>query len=287
MKILYFGVFDGRGWRSEYPMAAALTQQGHQIYRSNFRSPLPWRIAWDWRRYGSRCDLVFVQNGIPFSDRNLVLLQAKPLVFLASEFALTSARHILDGPRRPDLVLAHSEQTFRYCQAQGILARRVHLAYNPSQYRHLELPFLYDVCFIGGMTPRRREFVEHLRAQGYQVYFEKTGNATKINRVYNQSRIVLHIHAGEESYVPTRLFEVMSTQGCLLIEDMGHNFDAALGQDFFESFSTKSELVDQVARLLADSDLRIQRVQRANALAPVHSWPARMREYAESFALVL
>lgn len=287
MKILYLGVFDGKQWRSEYPMAEGLKKQGHTLLTCNFRSKWPGTVLRAWRKHQHEIDLVFVQNGIPFKEHWLSQMHSKPLVFLASEYALSSAVHILNASRKPDLTLAHSEQTFQYCQSHGLKARRIHHAYNHAQYRTLELPFKYDVCFVGGMSPRRQHFLKQLENQGLKTCIAKTGDAHQINTIYNQSKVVLHIHAKDEPYLPTRLFEVLPTQGCLLIEDLKDNADPELGDDFYESFTSPEEMLHKINHLLEHESERQARVDNAQRLAPEHTWEARMKTYSVYFQELL
>lgn len=286
MRILYFGVFDGRRWRAEYPMLAALQALGHQITTVNFRSLFKWQIGAALQKQ-DRVDLVFLQNGIPFKEAYLQQIQ-KPFVFLASEFAVDSARHILESRRPPDLVLAHSQQTYDYCLKRGIRAKRIHLAYNDQIYTPLpDLPWRYDFCFIGGLNARREEWLKPLQKQAYKSFVGTVHQPEKINRIYNQSRLILHVHAANQHYLPVRLFEVLPTRGCLLIESLGDNADPSLGQDFYASFATPTELQQKLDHLLSHEAERAQRVQVANQLAPQHSWSARMEEFAADFATLL
>jgi len=287
VKILYYGVFDGKKWRSEYPMSDGLTALGHDLIKCNFRSRWPGQVLKAWHNNKNDIDLIFLQNGIPFKASWLNKMKEKPLVFLASEYALSSAEHILKSSRLPDLVLAHSEQTHIYCQQEEIPVQRVHHAYNHSQYRSLALPFEYDVCFVGGMTPKRARFLSYLKKSNYKVCITKNWNAHAINRIYNQSKIVLHIHGKDVPYLPTRLFEVLPTQGCLLIEDLHDNEDTDLGTDFYKTFASPEQMLSQIHVLLQDEILRSRLVQRANTLAEAHSWQARMKRYETYFESVL
>lgn len=286
MRILYYGVFDGQTWRSEYPILEGLQKQGHTIWTSNFRSYWPWRIANDWKKHRSHTDLIFIQNGIPFHPRHLERFD-KPIVLLASEFAVASHLHLLDCPRPPDYVLAHSEQTYQWCQTHNIPSMRIHHAANHHFYKRLHIPFKYDVCFVGGLTSRRQRILDFLKAKGVAVYVTQNWKPQEVNRIYNQSRLILHIHAQEETYLPTRLFEVLPTQGCLLMEDLGVNLDETMGTDFFVSWQEPEDLRQKIQHLSAYPTERDAITAQAHALAPSHTWLERTKIYTNVFLQVL
>ncbi|PIQ25171.1 hypothetical protein COW36_22960 [bacterium (Candidatus Blackallbacteria) CG17_big_fil_post_rev_8_21_14_2_50_48_46] len=280
MRMLYYGVFDGRRWRSEYPIKEAFETLGYQLWLSNFRSRLPWRISADWKKNKARTDLVFIQNGIPFPVDMMQQFDC-PVAYLASEFSLQSQIHLLQSKRPPDFVLAHSEQVFEWCQHHQIPTRRIHHAYNPHFYKRLEIPYLYDLCFIGGMTPRRLALLEALQKH-FKVKVATSWKPAEVNQIYNQSRLVLHIHAQEETYLPTRFFEVLPTQGCFLTEDLGQNEVPELKPGYV-SWKDLKDLLEKTELLLKNPEQRQALVAQANALAPEHTWLARIREYDQIF----
>ncbi len=285
MNILYYGVFDGRKWRAEYPMAEGLEALGHTLFKSNFRSHLPWRIQSDWKKYRAQTDLIFIQNGIPFDPRHLETFD-KPLVYMASEANLQSQQHLLEGARPPDFVIAHSQQTYDWCLAHHLPSQRLHNAFNSHFYKRFDVPFQYDLCFIGGLSPRRARILNLLKEKKYNLFVSQSWRPEQVNLIYNQSRLSLHIHAIDETYLPTRLFEVMPTQSCFLVEDMGKNYDPVVGEGF-ESWSNEADLLEKIDFLLATPNAREEKVNLANAMAPLHNWKARMREFGVIFQQVL
>lgn len=287
MRILYFGVFDGKTWRSEYPMLHGLQKQGHLIYPVNFRQFLPGHIRRAFRRYHRRSDLVFIQNGNPFPSHWLARFEC-PVVYMASEFALSSAQHILDAPRPPDAVLAHSQQVVDYCLDKGIPVQRVHHAFHSQHYHVQHVPYTYDICFIGSLNARRERWLKSLQARFKErLFVGEVWQPEAINRYYNASKIVLHLHAAEENYVPTRFFEVLPTQGCLLTESLGNNLTPDLQFSGYRQFDTPESLLEHINDLLTHENLRQALVQQAQQQAPQHSWEGRMRTYSDYFKEVL
>jgi hypothetical protein len=282
MKLLYYGVFDGQPWRSEYAMLEGLRQFNHNITCCNYFDREAILPAWE----ESKPDLVFIQYGPGFPPEFLERFSV-PIVFMASEFGIGDAAHLLQAPRKPDLVLAHSQQVCEYAIAQGIRTERVHHAYNPNFYRRMEVPYTYDISLIGNLSDRRNAILFDLEICGYEVYADTILAAEDVAHVYNSSKITLHLHASEESYIPTRFFEVLPTKACLLIEDLGNNFDPRLGAGYYETFSDLEELCVKIEWLLSDQDARMEKVKRANEIAPRHTWAERMKEYSNYFESIL
>ncbi|MGV3524211.1 MAG: glycosyltransferase family protein [Candidatus Sericytochromatia bacterium] len=283
MRILYLGVFDGRRWRTEYAMCQGLTDLGHTVHAVNFRSRWPGHVLRAWKRYRDQSDLVFLQNGQPFKTAWLSEMASLPLVFHASEYAVASAQHILDATRPPDCVLAHSDATARYSQAKGLHTERIHHAYDARYYRRLELPYRYDAAFVGSLNPRRRQLLAPLQDWlGERLFVGEIWDPERLNALYNSSRVVLHLHAAEAAYVPTRLFEVLPTQGALLTENLGP-LPADLPLSGYSQFAHVDELRPRLEALLQDETLRQQQLAEAWAIAPQHSWAARMQQFSAAF----
>lgn len=284
MRILYYGVFDGRDWRSEYPMLAGLKALGDQIDTVNFRSRIPGTIGRGAKRYAASADLIFVQNGIPMKPEQTRHFGSRPYLLFASEFGLEEHLPLLTAPRRPDFVIAHAERTVEYCRSQNLPVERLPNAYNPTFYHALEAEFKYDVMFIGGMTPRREQVLNQLRERyGERLYVGKNWNPREVNALYNQSRIVFHVHAKEERYLPTRLFEVMPTRACFVSESYGANIHPLVSDKGSLTYETFDEAMATIDRLLGDEAERRQIVSEAHAEAPRHTWAARMQNFRDCF----
>lgn len=284
MKILFYGVFDGKKWRSEYPILEGFQQAGVQAFTSNFRSYWPWKTLSDWEKYRHQADLVFIQNGIPFKTEHLPKFD-KPIVLLASEFDVNVHLPVLKSLGAKDFVLAHSQQTFEWCQTHQIASKRIHHAANPHHYFKQAIDYQYELCFIGGMTPRRQKILQELRQKGINVFASTCWKPQEINSIYNQSKFILHIHAQEQNYLPTRFFEAIQTQGCLLIEEMGQNADPSLDSDAYLSWSHSDHLIEVIQNCSEEQRKKI--VQKANQLAPQHTWHQRVYDYIHVFQDVI
>lgn len=264
-------------------MLKGLQAQGHEIFPVNFRQRWPGTIRRAYQRYGNRSDLVFIQNGNPFPQQWLNRFE-QPVVYMASEYALSSAQHILDAPHPPQGVLAHSQQVVDYCLKKEIPVQRVHHAFH-AHYYHLEKrDYLYDLCFVGSLNARRQAWLKPLKqALGERMFIGEVWKPETINTLYNQSKLVIHIHAAEENYIPTRFFEILPTQACFLTESLGQNLTPDLCFDGYVQFSSHEEALSKVQQLLADDALRTKLNKVAQEQAPHHSWQGRMKTYSDYF----
>ncbi|MEI2684912.1 MAG: hypothetical protein V9G14_00575 [Cypionkella sp.] len=128
-----------------------------------------------------------------------------------------------------------------------------------------------------------------LKEKKYNLFLpvSQSWRPEQVNLIYNQSRSTLHIHAIDETYLPTRLFEVMPTQSRSLVEDMGKNSHPVVGTGF-ESWSNEAELLEKIDFLVSHAcGPAKKRSICANATAPLHDWGARMREFDAIFQQVL
>jgi hypothetical protein len=279
MKVYWVGVFDGVSWRAEYRIARALRRRGVQIVPVNFRSPT-YVPAEHWTAHGDGCNVVLLQNARGFRADWLHIFDSAPVVYWATEASASKARHILDAEHRPNLIIANSAQTFAVAKKKGYQVVRMHNGYATDQYNAKPIHEQFDVAILGTMTKRRKQFVRRLKEliPGLRLCIRKRYTAEQANNIYNASKVVLHIHAIEETYLPSRLFEVMPTRGCLLVEDMGENWDKRIGSGGFRTFKGPQDMCNQIRYLLASDEQRIRMVQIANQEAKKHTWKARSAE---------
>ena len=266
-------------------MKAGLERLGCKIQAVNFRSYVPGTVPRALRRWQEKSDLVFIQNGSGFKSRWLEQIQ-RPVVLAATEYAVESCAHLLKKPLVG--VLAHSEAVLNFCKEKKILAQRVHHGYHPEHYRLLNVPYTQDLCFIGGLNTRRRNFLRPLQEHfGQRLQVTEAWDPHEVNRMYNQSRLVLHIHAAETTYVPTRFFEVLPTAGCLLTERLGDNKSSDLDLAAYGEFSDATSAIEAAEHLLSNEQERNRCLELAHRMAPLHSWHGRMQDYYHFFTQVL
>lgn len=287
MKVMWLGVFDKKPWRAEYAILKQFRAKGVQVICVNKRET-GFNIA-DIRNLIAHSDLVFLQNGKTFRAEWLNEIR-KPIVYWATEASLSVAHHILIGGRIPDFVISHSRQVFDYCKQRGIPTSRIHNAFDSSQYYRINAPMVWDICVAGNTSKRRRKI--------YKRLYERLHNEAKIgvlssytpsqaNQMYNQSRIVLHIHAINETYLPSRFFEVIPTAAVFICESMGRNYDERIGRGFFDEFTTISDLCNKCMRIIRDPSLQKRMASAANAVSLKHTWAVRTNEIIAAFRAVL
>jgi tetratricopeptide (TPR) repeat protein len=94
--------------------------------------------------------------------------------------------------------------------------------FDQTIYRKLDLPKIYDVSFVGSLTPRRKQILETL-ARRFKVEFRNIWDVEEQVRFYNQSKIVLHINFAPfiaTTSVNMRAFDIMGSGAFMLHEDV-------------------------------------------------------------------
>jgi len=119
-----------------------------------------------------------------------------------------------------DFVFTHDQANIEIYRGLG--ARRVSwlpcVAVNPEVQRKLQVAKKYDVVFVGSPTPYRQRQLSELRARGVRVEAPNLWDPAELNRVFNESRIVLNVHLSEIPNTETRVGEVLGAGSFLLSE---------------------------------------------------------------------
>lgn len=276
--VLYLGVHQRNApWGSEGAIARGLACHAH-LHLVDFRAEAD-RLRRDVRALVADADLCLLQSGIGL-DRDVLDQLDLPLCFFATEAPRASvADHLeLITRRRPELVIAHDRTVHRRCDQLDVPVRRVMHGFDDRYYRPVELPRAFDVAFVGRLTPRREQAVETLRrrAPELRVTALECTDPRLVARVYNASRLVLHVMAEDGvAYLPTRLFEVLPTRAGLLCEAVGErlpsDLDAAAAMFPAGDWDAMANLARE---LIADERWR-GLAAAGNATADRHSWQAR------------
>jgi spore maturation protein CgeB len=165
-------------------------------------------------------------------------------------------------------------------------------AVDTALYRPLDLPHVYDWCFVGQWHERRQQYVEGLAqvSKNFVIYGSRWRkhnllNPSLLRRIkgkgiwgepliglYNQTRVVVNIsvwgdECGGGRGVNMRLLEVPACRACLLTD---YSRDAALlltpGQEFV-SAADLPEMQAALAALLADPGRRARIAAAGSARA--------------------
>lgn len=290
MKILWLGVFDGKQWRAEYQVLQAFKRARVNIEPINMRShALVEKLQHILIDGQESYDLILIQNGKHFNPQWLQAF-SRPTVYWATEASARHARPFLMHEKPPAFVIANSVQTLQLARKMELPCERMHNGFDPTLYYYKRpTEKRYDVCMLGTMTGRRKHwYLETIKALGGRTIFcvMKHYSAATANNIYNASKIVLHIHAIGETYLPSRYFETLPTDGCLLVEKMGGNYDESLGRGHFVQFENRAEMIRLIRDLQQNERKRRGIVRKAHAEAPKHTWDERVKQMMKIFRRV-
>jgi len=138
-------------------------------------------------------------------------------------------------------------------------------ACNTRLCRRLNLPYVYDVSFIGQPHGSRRKIIEALRSQGISVYARGFGwpggkvSQSEMVRIFNQSKINLNLSnssVGGSDQIKGRDFEVPGCGGFLItgaIEELREYYD--VGREVV-CYDSVTDLIDKVRYYLAHEQER-------------------------------
>ena len=94
--------------------------------------------------------------------------------------------------------------------------------FDGTKYRKLGLPKLYDVSFVGSLTPRRNRILGFL-SKHFKVEYRNIWDIEEMVRFFNQSKIVLHINFDEfltYATINQRTFDIVGSGTFMLNEDV-------------------------------------------------------------------
>lgn len=133
--------------------------------------------------------------------------------------------------------------------------------FDPVIYRKLNLPKLYDVSFVGTLTPRRKQILEALTKR-FNVEFRNIWNVEEQVRFYNQSKIVLHINAFPFILMASpnlRAFDVVGSGTFMLTEDQVFHKQLKNREHLvYWRFNDVGDLADTIEYYLAHEEEREQ-----------------------------
>jgi len=161
------------------------------------------------------------------------------------------------------------------------------LAANPDLCYPHNVPFRYDVSFVGTAYGNRISTIRYLRRHGINVATFGQGwetgflPADQFQEIYCASRINLNFDdIGFTSYQcgKVRDFEIPMCGALMLSTHNGHLEDYFnIGSEVF-TFKNIRECLEQVHRLLADADLcQLARQQARERALKEHTWEERIR----------
>ncbi len=134
------------------------------------------------------------------------LLRKKELAYNASAF---------------DYVFSHDKDNIQIYRDIG--CKNVYwlpsAAVNTKVHKKLGIPKKYDITFVGSKTCRRKNILTALEKH-FKIFTPNIWDSNEINKVFNESKIVLNIHLSDLLNIETRLGEVLGSGSFLLTEEI-------------------------------------------------------------------
>ncbi|MFH1878197.1 MAG: glycosyltransferase [Candidatus Omnitrophota bacterium] len=185
-----------------------------------------------------------------------------------------------------DLNLTQAPESLVKYRSEGGIALLWPLAANQDFFYPREVPFRYDVSFLGSAHGERKPFIKWLRRNGVNVEAFGAGwdngfvPNEKVPDIFSSSRINLNF--GDIGYTryqcgKCRDFEIPMSGGLMLTthnEHLAEYFD--IDKEVF-TFRNRAECLSQIRRLLGDEGLcvRARKLARERSLKE-HSWEHRV-----------
>jgi hypothetical protein len=187
-----------------------------------------------------------------------------------------------------DLNLTNAPSSIVKYEAEGGVALFWPEGANPDHYKPLELPFEYDVSFIGACYGYRPIFVDYLRKNGVSVETFgpgwPSGSVSEVSMVeiYAKSRINLGFGGIQFSLksqcLKGRDFEVPMSGAVYLTS---YNEELELVYDVpreIVTYTDKNDCLYQVRRILNDEEsARNLRINARDRCLREHTWACRIR----------
>ncbi len=162
------------------------------------------------------------------------------------ERALARRKELAANVRAFDFVFTHDQANIEVYRELG--ARRVSwltcALVNPQVHKKLSIEKKYDVVFAGTLTPYRENILKKLSASGIAVHIQNIWDPIQLNKLFNESRIVLNIHLSALPNIETRIAETLGAGSFLLSEKLS---SPDLLQDCRHYVSWASKDVDNLA----------------------------------------
>jgi spore maturation protein CgeB len=251
--------------------------QGHPKSHKEWRSRQAIELCRDFKP-----DLIFITGVQRFKPEVLAAFQENSTVFYWFTESETRFPEIAGELPWYDHVYYISSLSLEQAKNLGFGNGSMLLhAVNTAQFHPLNLPKIYDWCFVGQWHPRRQEYAEGLAevSRNFAIYGPRWRKRTwdkpvfwlgvkgkgiwdeKLNRLYNQTKVVININVwGNETLsshgVNMRLLEVPACRTCLL-SDFASDAELLLtpGQEFVSAASLP-EMQAKLAELLQDDRMR-------------------------------
>jgi spore maturation protein CgeB len=252
--------------------------QGHPKSHKEWRSRHAMEIC---RAF--RPDLILITGIQRFKPEVLEVFQKHSTVFYWFTESENRFQEIEKELGCYDHIYCISSLSLEQARKLGHSASLLFHAVNTAQFYPLNLPKIYDWCFVGQWHPRRQEYAEGLSkvSKNFAIYGPRWRKRTwnkpvfwlgvkgkgiweeKLNRLYNQTKVVVNISVwGNENRsghgVNMRLLEVPACR-TVLLSDYASDAEKLLvpGEEFMMA-TTLTEMQEKLAELLRNERLRLE-----------------------------
>jgi len=188
-----------------------------------------------------------------------------------------------------DLNLTNSSRSVIKYMVDGGLAMFWPPGANPDFFKPLDLPFEYDVSFIGANYGSRRDYIKYLRRNGIRVVTFGKGwpsgpvESKKMVEIYSKSRINLGFSwvgaSSTETCLKGRDFEVPMSGGVYLTTDQPDIYRVYKVGLEVETYKSKEDCLQKIRYLLSNPE-KCRQMRRAvrKRCVEEHSWEARFKD---------
>lgn len=172
-----------------------------------------------------------------------------------------------------DHVFSAQQDGVQILAAHGIASHWLPLAYNPTRWRpDASKAKEFDWCFIGSITPERKELCTQLaKAFPRCVFGQAYGDAQLA--IYQRSRIILNLPVLND--VNMRFFEAAGAGGLLMTRQVGNGEEQLLPGVM--TFQDVPELVRLMTFMLANEEMRsVMAAQQHAFVQASHTYKLRI-----------
>ncbi|MDI6854593.1 MAG: glycosyltransferase [Deltaproteobacteria bacterium] len=250
--------------------------QGHPKSHKEWRSRQAIELCRDFKP-----ELILITGVQRFKPEVLEEFQATGAVFYWFTESETRFHEIEHELPYYDHIYCISSLSMKQARSLGRSTSLLLHAVNTFEFHPLNLPKIYDWCFVGQWHPRRQEYAEGLAevSKKFAIYGPRWRRRTwnkpalwlgikgkgiweeKLNRLYNQTKVVINISVwGDEKKgshgVNMRLLEVPACRTCLLSDYASDAQKLLVPDREFVSAATLPEMQAKLAELLHDDKKR-------------------------------
>ena len=268
MKIFYNSVWElNKGWGAETFFIKAFNELGITLYNLDYRKYKRSLYKKYREMLNQRFDWFLLQRGENFPLTILRSIQ-RPKIYLATELVSRQRDQLrLIKSKLFDHVYVRSEPCRKTVVDMGLIEEKkisvMSSGFDPELFfKKDEIKKKYSVVFVGNLLDRRKKYLENLKASGIDVYITNV-YMNELNELYNQSKIVLNIHAEDYLDTETRVYEVLGSGSLLLTEKLSSENPFKNNEHMVEAENFE-DMVKKIKYFLVNDEEREQIAAKGN-----------------------